>query len=494
MSKLNSFNLLLLFLIVTVLIGYLSMIISSIENFQVLLMSFLHFLLSSFIIYDNYRKVRIIEILNPIIFYALLWFVAFGIIPLLVVFSEDILPGTPLTSYKYISFIPIAQILSMVSLISLYFGFKTKLFKSPISNNKEYIIWKTPNVLLAAFIYFIVSIITVYYLIESKRFFYGVRMHETEYSESFIYYIMVFFGAGGRSPLYFCGPLLILIIAYAYSKKRLFLNLFIAVFLFNIFTGIIAGQKEKIFASLLIIFFYLYYLRKKKLTIKNESLIALILFLFMLSFPIIYRYRVIMDELDIDVKFPKGVVTFFSDIAKNVDYLEIYREIGIANILGRIDHLHATLPVIANPPGVMGNTYLKVYTLPLMFLPGIGSSGDEGVINNAFARVYGIISPFDYQTAITLPQMTEVYMNFGYFLVPVFMFLYGVLYRIIYELMKSFSPNRKLIGFVIWYIWVIQFSGYCFYGTLGMQLRVLAGLFILYIILNFKSVTRFVLR
>ncbi len=484
-----------LFFILAIFIASLSIFFSSYDDSITLILSIIYFLITSFIIFENYKKNHVIEFLNPLIFYALLWSIPFGVIPVLISFSED--PSSILfKSSAYIEEIPASQVMAIIGLIFLYLGFRSRfysLFLSNIRKDNNLKKWKSSLVYFTILLYIILTGITIVYLLQREAFFLGATNIQ-EHTPSITTYLLNLFGFSRISVFYLFGTLLIAIIAYSYSKNVILKLILIGLSFSNILLGVVSAHKERIGVTLFVWLFYFYYLKDKNfMNIRKEFIIVVVILLFITTFPLFNAYRTALN-LGMQIESPIQAIEVVKQAFNYIDIPEGYKFIFV-----RFDHLNTNIAVIGQSPNFVefkiGDTYIKGLEAILSLIPKTQKSKDFGRFNNTFAMEYGLVEPWDYVSGVTLPQISEIYMNFGFFMIPILMFLYGVFYKIIYEVMtKINSPNVKFIGFIFFYIWVFQHSALAFSTTMIMQLGVLYGLMITLFILNLDRVLNKVVK
>lgn len=453
------------------------------------ILSLIYFILAGFIVLVNFKEKKIIEILNPVIFYSILWSIPFAVIPILIYFnlvdSSEILTYSKSNMYNLIF---LSQIMAIISLLFLFIGFrlgkKINLFKlknfcnrNKHTRNKH--TWNIPKVLFAWVFYFILILLFIKKGIETGNIFRGVNALKQQ-EIGMLGYLTSLFGINAGNLFYMGFLTLLSIIAYNYTKNKLFLFLTIFSFIFNTAVGIYASQKEMVATQLLIVFYYLYYF-KRNISIKKEMLIFLLVVFFLFSFPLFNLYR---GYLNIQKETP-DITGWLNFIVNNLDFNTIISNLNY--LLFRFDHLNTNLYILDSDKYKFGVTYLLGITSFIAGLPKMPKEEFLGVgFNNSFAREYGIISQFDYNTHVTLPQFTEAYMNFGIISIPVIMFVWGIFYRKIYNLIRADEPNKNLFGFFLWYIFVFQGSAVAFSSMMFSLGRVLIGIIFVFFILNFK--------
>jgi len=446
--------------------------------------SFLYFCITVVIILLNIYSKKYIELLNPVVFYSILWSIPFAVIPLLIYFKffeqSDILNK----EFKD-SDILISQIMAILSLISLYLGFqlgnKITFFKKKLAFfNKN---WSNFSVLFIFSLYFFLILIFVKNGIETGSIFHGVSELKEDIKIGGLNYIFSIFYISKVSIFYVVFLPLISLMAFSYSRRKLYLILAVISSAFLIGIGIYTSQKELIVSVLFVILFYLYYLRKST-TFKREIIVFIFLVIFLFSFPFFNLYREYLkttsEKPDITKVITFTIENYNTDkILQNLNYLFL-----------RFDHLNTNLFIITSDKDFkFGYTYLSGL---FSFLAGLPKMPKEGfplidiAFNNTFAREYGIINESDYDTYITLPSFTEVYMNFGLLAIPFFMFLIGIIYRKIYNLLIGNNPNANLLGFILWYIVIFQGSALSFSSIMFQFGKMALPLIMILIILNAK--------
>ncbi|MGB9763443.1 MAG: O-antigen polymerase [Minisyncoccia bacterium] len=444
------------------------------------------------IVFLNYKKKKIIEILNPVVFYSILWTVPFAIIPLLIYFEIfDISDILTKSNIKY-THILLSQTMAFISLIFLLLGFsygnKIRFFKRKLKILEDG--WSRSGVLITLLIYFVLIIILTKYQYETGGLFHGVENLKEEQSEGGVYgYIATLFGIFKIS-FFFTGFLpLLSLLAYNRFKNKIFIvmSVFSSILLIGI--GLLASQKEVIASVILVIIWYFYY-KAKSVTFKKELLIFVFMILFFFTFPIFNLYR---EYLKTTLEKP-DVFKVLSFIEENYDIERIKDNLNYLFL--RFDHLNTNLFIVdSDEPPKFGYTYflgLKAFIAGLPKMPKDESMGVS--FNNTFAREYGIISEFNYEAYITLPNFVEVYMNFGFFAIPLFMFLYGILYRKIYNLFEANNLNYVLLGYMLWYLFVFQGTAIAFPSIMFLLGRLLIPTLIILFLLNYKYILKSIVR
>jgi len=437
------------------------------------------------IIFLNLQRNKMIEIFNPIIFYSILWSIPFAIIPLLIYF--DILdPAYVLTKQNIKSIdIVISQLMAIISLISLTIGFafgdKIKLMKSKalrLGNR-----WNNYGIFIVLLLYSLIIILNVKHGYETGTIFHGVDdLREGTEELGFWSYIYVLFGINRASFFYLCFLPLLSLMSYGYFKNKFYLFFSISNIFFLITVSCLSGQKELLFSPLFVFLYYLYYIKNLMNLKKELFLITSLVLLIILIFPIfnLFRGYLNMVHQKPDLRQVMSLYTgnfSIETIKQNLNYIFL-----------RFDHLNTSLSIVDSDISFkFGYTYILGILSFISSFPKMPKAEFMGVgFNNIFAREYGIIDKFNYTTHITLPSFVEVYMNFGFLSIPFCMFLYGLVYRKIYYLIKSDDLNWKLLGFYLWYIIVFQGSALAFSTIMFSLGRTIIPLIFVLLILNYR--------
>lgn len=459
------------------------------EGHLLIFLSCCYFCLMTYIVWDNLITRGAIEITHPVIVYAFLWFIPFALIPLIIAFTKDFFDYLP-KSYQYFYKVPHSQVMAIVSLLSIFLGFKFySKFNNYNKNNKELTSnWNPKCFAFVLILMLFLTILEIIYLIDRNAFILAVNKDFSENKPSITSYILGFFGYDRISIFYLAGPILIGTIYYSKVKNSLLRFVLIILIIFNVLLGFISAQKGRLAALLLVFIFYLYYWNYDKIIkFKNEIKIFILIIFFILMFPVFFTYRAALN-LGYEIK---GI----NDISKIInDYSKVIDTNPFNIILNRFDHLNTNLAIIGQTPNYvdykMGATYLKGLEAFLILVPKSTKSEDFGRFNHSYAREYNLVEPFDHHSGITLPQFSEFYMNFGSLLIPFYMFIIGIFYAFIYKLVISSSLNLRFVGFILYYIWVIDFSALAFSTTMISTIKTFMGLLIFLIFLNFDKIIK----
>ncbi len=96
-------------------------------------------------------------------------------------------------------------------------------------------------------------------------------------------------------------------------------------------------------------------------------------------------------------------------------------------------------------PYWMGRTYLSLLWMPLPRI--LFPWKPEKTLGQQFGHRYGLLAPADTTTSFNFPQLIEMYANFGSFGVAAGMFIMGMIYRSIYEMLCH--PEGGEGGFLV---------------------------------------------
>ncbi|MGB9763382.1 MAG: O-antigen polymerase [Minisyncoccia bacterium] len=476
-----------LFLILSILnFAMLILVFLKEEKGIVIFLSFMYFNIATFIIWENYAKKNVIEITHPVIFYALLWSFPFGIIPLLSVFisSSNILLSK---SYIYVEYIPLSQIMALVSLLFMYMGFKFYQKIKPFKNDKSLKSWGTFPFYTTLSLMVILTILEIVYLLQRDAFILGYTQELSEHRPSLISYILALFGYDRISIFYLGGAIILTLIFYSQKLNKKMKIILFALLLSNIILSIVSAQKERIAITLIAFLVYAYYWNKHRFNLNFEKKFIYFVIIFIITMPLFQAYRTA-----INLTQEKNLLLILQnviDISFEGRDLEFY-----FYPLKRFDHLTTNLSVVAQTPTFidyrLGQSYLKSLEAFTILIPKYPKTQDFGKFNNTFAREYNLVEPFDIYTGITLPQFTEIYMNFGFYFIPIGMFLLGCFYGFIYNLIRKSNPNTRFIAFILYYIWVVSFSGLAFSTTMILTIKTLVSALIFLFLLNIDKILK----
>lgn len=223
--------------------------------------------------------------------------------------------------------------------------------------------------------------------------------------------------------------------------KILLLSLFILDLIYPISVGILAGTVT------VIVFTGLIYFYAKKRVPYALGVAAVVLFVLFQQVKLEFRQIIWFGQpqqfslLDrAEILFNTSFNYFLSAQSDNKKTTE--------SAFSRLDHLGTTAFVISVSPSRIdyeyGSTYMPLFTkwIPRIIWP------DKPVeaTPNAWAKKYGLLDPYNYNTAYNLPWFTEYYVNFGFWGIIIGMTLIGLL---IGALTKIFSNNNKPIVFLM---------------------------------------------
>jgi hypothetical protein len=119
------------------------------------------------------------------------------------------------------------------------------------------------------------------------------------------------------------------------------------------------------------------------------------------------------------------------------------------SVLIRVSHFLVFAHVVEKTPEIIpywrGETYRTLLWTPIPRV--VYPNKPTKSLGQDFGHRYDILQPDDFSTALNLPQLVEMYVNFGSFGVIIGMYLIGIIYRIIYEIFKY--QNAGDGGFLI---------------------------------------------
>ena len=360
----------------------------------------------------------------------------------------------------------------------------TKVISTP--SNRSFVLPSKSRMNFIILFFTFISILAILDRMKSGTFFFIKDYDAATLEHYFWWYVPILFGYVGGS-FYLFGVTPFLAFAAGYYKDRTYIVLYYIVSAIYIFIGIYSGQKEVIFSIIIIFWFYSYYLKKQSgnlMKFEIKLMIPILIFIFFL--PNLNYYRLLLANSSSRIGTQNMILALKTK--QEADY-----------IFKRIDHLDASYNVIKKTPDIipfkLGQTYFKVVDAVAIYFPFLRSIYPyNGTINNSFANEYGLIK--DSVSGITLPIFVEAYMNFGVPGIILVSLLYGLLLAKITIMVESPLLNIKLVGFILFYVFVIQFNALSFQGVFIAVFRNLVTLLIIYFFLrsnqydNGVSITR----
>ncbi|MCX6306288.1 MAG: hypothetical protein NT040_15090 [Bacteroidetes bacterium] len=376
----------------------------------------------------------------------------------------DIVVQTMLFVFMHICFVTIAYQFYITRI-----GKKTaiKSFVLPNEGRIDFII----------FLYIVLGILSIIDRVHTGTFFFIKDYDESKLHHYFWWYFPVLFGFVGSS-FHLYGVTPFLAFAAGYYKKRKYVVLYYVFSAIYIFIGLYSGQKEVIYSIIIIYLFYSFYFRKHPGSPLKSELTRLVpVLLFVLLLPNLNYYRLLLVESTTRVGTQNLILAMKTK--QESDY-----------IFKRVDHLDASYTVIKKTPDVvpykLGATYLNSVDAITIYLPFLRAYYPyKESINNSFANEYGLIN--ETVSGITLPIFVEAYMNFGIPGIILISILYGLLLGKITFLVESPLFNIKLIGFILFYVFLVQFNALSFQATSITISRVLVTILIIYYYLGSKT-------
>ncbi len=140
----------------------------------------------------------------------------------------------------------------------------------------------------------------------------------------------------------------------------------------------------------------------------------------------------------------------FAELAftdKNSPYLALkFTIIRLAHILS---FAHVVEQTPEDVPYWNGKTYLTLLWTPIPRILYPEKPTKE--LGQEFGHRYSLLNPYDYTTSYNLPQIVEMYANFGIVGVIIGMFLIGIIYRSLYEMFshRKAGEGGVLIGLIL---------------------------------------------
>ncbi|MFZ4521213.1 MAG: O-antigen polymerase [Bacteroidales bacterium] len=342
------------------------------------------------------------------------------------------------------------------------------------STVKSYFLPSESRINLIILLYIILGVLAIADRIKTGTFFFIKDYDESKLEHYFWWYVPVLFGFVGSS-FYLYGVTPFLAFAAGYYKKKKYVVLYYVFSAIYIFIGLYSGQKEVIYSIIIIYLFYSFSFRRKTGTpLKSEVMKLVPVLLFVLFLPNLNYYRLLLVESTSRVGTHNLILAMKTKQESNY-------------IFKRIDHLDASYNVIKKTPDVVpfkyGETYLKSVDALTIYLPFLRAYYPyTETINNSFANEYNLIN--ESVSGITLPIFVEAYMNFGIAGIILISILYGLLIGKITFLLDSPLFHIKLIGFILFYIFLIQFNALSFQAVSIAISRELFTILIIYFFLK----------
>ncbi len=327
-------------------------------------------------------------------------------------------------------------------------------------------------------LYILIGILAMVDRVKTGTFFF-IKDYDISTLKHYVWwYIPVLFGFVGGS-FYLFGVTPFLAFAAGYYRDRGYVVLYYVFSVIYIFVGLYSGQKEVIYSVIVIYLFYSYYLRSRVgHSIKREvwQIIPVLIFIFFL--PNLSYYRMLL------VQSTSRVATQNIIIAMRTKQESEY-------IFKRMDHLDAAYSVVKKTPDAvpykMGETYFRAIDAVTIYLPFLRAYYPyRETVNNSFANDYGLID--ETVSGITLPIFAEAYMNFGVVGIVLISLLYGWLLAKINRLIEMPHFHLKFVGFILLYVFVIQFNALSFQSVLLAISRDLVSILIVVFLLKSKEV------
>lgn len=279
------------------------------------------------------------------------------------------------------------------------------------------------------------------------------------------------------------------ILFYLLLQNRLSFNekiFVITLILFDIITGLTAGILAS-FSSLLVFISIIYIHLKRKIPYLL-GLLVIVFFIAMQTIKIQFRDIVwfggganfsTIEKLEILYKL-------ISDYYSKPSQAFAHAKDAAYN---RIDHLGTTAIVISSTPNPVtykyGLTYYPIFT---KFIPRVvWKDKPEEITGNIWAKWYGLLNPYDFNTSFNLPWFTELYINFGPPGIIFGMMFFGMFLRF---LVRIFSASSNEFVFLIGLVLTYSFYGPESHFSLKVG-NLFLGAISLYIFLRFFNNLKF---
>jgi len=461
------------------------------DNFLISILASIYLVISMSIITDHIKKKGVIEFLHPVIFLLFYWGIPFCLEPLIIAFDIISPDWFLIRSGGNTRYIPYLQIQAIISVIFLYCGFNfcfrnrptnqhntTDNSTSKIPERK----WEKLSGILGVIISFSMDIVYIYYTDIT-----GSSIVATEgygFPPTVFYFLKLFGHAIYGQFMTLCGTLSILLILFSTSMDKIKIRSFLLLSItFYMTLGILTFHKLRLMMPFIILIYSFYYWQRT-MNIKREMLSVIFILALITLFPIILTGRGEYSKTDYRIinGFNKDEILYLVNKMKPEDFLYV---------LTRFESLDNATVICSQTPSVIPYKYGQSYLEGIINIPGIIprlAPEGAGTFTNRFAREYSLIPLFDIKSGITLTQISEVYMNFGIYFIPIVMFLYGIFYKkIYYYMVNGKSDNAKFISFYLWFIWVMMHPGFPFESTIISLIKDGYGVAMILLIINLPS-------
>jgi len=393
-----------------------------------------------------------IKLYNPIILVTIVYFMQFSVPTLYMTINPELFYGFEVFPDEINNGLTFIVLVFLFFLIGYYLPDYSIAFKKGISkliakfpSVNDYDI-RIKNLPLIIIILFVAGWIARLFIIKSGVYIHTEATYKSKPLPGFELYSQLL-GYGTMLPY-----IVLVLSYYNYLKnEKKIVNLLILLFLLavEILYAIPSGMKERILFPLVILIF-IYSLKKNLPLIIIVPVITFTIF-FVFPFTGIYRSMILSPDLLSNVQWAiNEYIKMFIHFDKSTFNLLLFSMFG-----ERFNSAVVVVKIVENTPAIwdfkLGYTYLVFF---LSLIPRIIWHSKPHFTNiiNEFGRYYGFISPVDYSTSIDMTWVGEMFINLGWFGV-VFAFLYGLLYRVIYN---YFMARGKLTSYgAIFYVFVL---------------------------------------
>ncbi|MBU4478996.1 MAG: hypothetical protein KKH34_07945 [Candidatus Omnitrophica bacterium] len=225
----------------------------------------------------------------------------------------------------------------------------------------------------------------------------------------------------------------------------------------------------------IIIFLLLSYWYFRKKIPWKLALVAVLLFIFFSSAKTEFRSLTAKDEAYLGKNPVERSILFTKLAFTNKEVFAKGYRLGV----NRISHNLLTFAYVAETtpeiiPYWMGKSYSAILWAPI---PRIIFPWKPAItLGQEFGHRYGFLYPTDYLTSYNLPQLVEMYVNFGVMGVMIGMFIMGIIYRSLYEMFchPGAGEGGLIIGlFIFTRISIIESDFATVFGNIGYYIILL---------------------
>lgn len=402
-----------------------------------------------------FLKHKYVDVFNPLLIVTI-FFITFYYIPLFYFHIDSEILLVPRLAEE----IPIALSLVTVFLIFLLIGYiigsKMQFYTRYINFNFSKRVW------LLTGVFYLIAWIGKIILIVNGQYFQSAREEAEE--AALISYASILSNMAVVSLLLFGAHFYrVRKDSFIYGKRylRKVKTAFTIMYLIEFLYYLPTGRKEMVLLiPLLILYLRSFYIRP---VMRSEFILFIIggLLFVLIYFPISYFYRISVETSFYTHRIMNPLenillaISNFREILLDSEYIKI----GFEYVLKRIGStVEPFLQVIYLTPHSIDYKYGVTYLLTMVsFIPRfLWKDKPTITIGNEFGKEYGLISPFDDFTHISIGVPGEAYMNFGFLGIIFVGIILGFVYAITYK--NLFRSGIYDSSVVIYFLFLYTFT------------------------------------